>query len=184
MSHGHHANTGASPESIAAGHEQTDAEPKNIVVFTIWLTVTLVITVSITYFLYWAYNNGSMDDNNAEFTASPLNDPNLQPPSPPIQPSGIHHATEVMDIGHYFEEYNRMTASYGSDVMADHVSHDRIPVAAAIALLAQNGLPAGPDLKDVPAPQGTGLSVPTPYSDGGRGMPDLDRAAAPGIPGQ
>jgi hypothetical protein len=184
MSHGHGSNTGASPESIAAGHETTDAEPKNIVVFTIWLTITLVVTIAITYGLYGVYNTGSQNDNNQEFAATPLDDQRALPPSPPIQPSGIHRATELMDTTHYFEEYNRLKGSYGSDMMADHQVHNRIPIEAAIQLLAQSGVPAGPAAADIPAPQGTGKSMDTPYSDGGRGMPDLDRAAAPGIPGK
>jgi len=182
----HEPTKGVSQESIAAGHETTDAEPKNIVVFTIWLTVTLVITIGITFVLYGVYNNASQASNDSEYTGAPK-DLVLQralPPSPPIQPSGIHLATEQQDTTHFFDEYRRLAASYGKDTMPDHQAHDRIPVDAAIQLLAASGIPSGPSVKDIPAPQGPGKSMPTPYSDGGRGSTDLDRAAAPGIPGK
>lgn len=180
MSHAQESH-GASPESIAAGHETTDADPKNIVLFVIWLTVSVVISVLITLVLFWEFTSTEEAATQAEFASSPLLEQRPPPPSPPIQPSAVHPATELMDRQEYFAEYNRLAGSFGQETMADHQVHDRIPVDAAIALLAQNGLPPGPAATDVPAPQGVGNSMPTPYSEGGRGSA-TGVEAAPGVP--
>jgi hypothetical protein len=175
-----------SPESIAAGHEVTDATAHGLVIFTIALSVTLVATVLIALFLFSVFTEDVDKKIGADYAGSPLSA--LQPPSPapPVQPSlgapgsPLHETLPYQDWLALKAEYNRLSGTYGSEVMPDHVVHNRMPVEAAIQALADQGIAAN-TATDIPSPLGHGTSVPTPYSDGGRGA-STDKAAAPGVP--
>jgi hypothetical protein len=184
MSHGHDTTTSTPPDpaALAHGHELKDAAPSSILVFTISLTITLVVVVAITLGLFYFFTDTEDQKTNAEAAGSPLADMRAPSPGPPIQPSPAHETLPYEDTARLKLEYDRLASSYGSDEMADHKTHDRMPVDAAIKLLASQGIPAN-TATDIPAPTGPSQSVPTPYSDGGRGSP-TGTAAAPGIPQQ
>jgi len=183
MSHEHKASAAVSQESIAAGHEVTDATPKNIVLFTLWLTVTLVVVIAITLSLFYTFNTTEEDAAEQQFPTSPLDVDRPPSPAPPLQPSPGHQTMPYQDTQSFLAEYTRLAGTYGRDTMADHQAHDRMPVEAAMKILAQDGLPPGPAVLDIPTPQGPGNSMPTLNGDGGRGS-KTGTAAAPGVPGQ
>jgi hypothetical protein len=173
MSHGHDTTTSTPPDpaALAHGHELKDAAPTSILVFTISLTVTLAVVVAITLGLFYFFTDTEDQQTNAEAAGSPLADMRSPSPGPPIQPSPAHESLPYEDTARLKVE---------SDEMADYKTHDRMPVEAAIKLLADQGIPAN-TATDIPAPTGPAQSVPTPYSDGGRGSV-TGTAAAPGIP--
>jgi hypothetical protein len=182
MSHGHKTSDAPSPESLALGHEATDATAKSILWFTIYLTITLAATILISLACFYAFTQTEDKAAQEEYVTSPLWPLRAPSPAPPIQPSVGHETLPPQDAASYFADYDRLARSYGNEVMADHVSHERMPVDAAMQLLAATGVPGG-TATDIPAPQGPAVSVPTPYSDGGRGS-RTGTAAAPGIPQQ
>jgi hypothetical protein len=184
MSHSpkHSHSPAVSPDSIARGHETTDATPNSILWFSIYLTVTLAVTIVISLLLFSAFAQTADTNTKADYPTSPLASSRPPSPAPPIQPSPGHETLPRQDITAYLEDYDRLSRSYGNELMADNTAHDRMPVEAAMQLLAQNGIPAGA-ATDVPTPQGPANSVPTPYSPGGRGS-NTGTAAAPGVPQQ
>jgi hypothetical protein len=183
MSHEHKPSSAVSQESIAAGHEVTDATPRNIVLFLVWLSVSLVVVVAITLSLFYTFNQTEEDAAVQQFPGSPLDVDRPQSPAPPLQPSPGHETLPYQDWQSYLADYTRLAGTYGQDTMADRQVHDRMPVEAAMKILAQDGLPPGPAVLDVPTPQGPGNSMATPYSEGGRGS-KTGTAAAPGVSGQ
>jgi hypothetical protein len=179
--HGGGQPTGPSAESLARGFETTDAAPGGLLVFTISLTITLAVVICITLGLFYMFNNEVDRSTDKEFTTSPLWTQRSPSPAPPLQPSKGHETFEYQDTAAFLADYDRLSHSYGSDVMADHAAHDRMPVDAAMLLMGQDGLASVPPATDVPVPQGVGNSMATPYSPGGRG--DVTgTGAAPGVP--
>jgi hypothetical protein len=185
MSHGHvNKPQPPPPETIAAGHETTDATAKALVIFMISLAVTVVVIVLIGLGIFTMMN--TTDESNAEYPSSPLADQRPPSPAPPLQPAlgdannPLHETMPYQDWSALKAEFVRLAGTYGNDEMADHKMHNHMPVEAAIDLLAENGIPSNTAV-DIPAPQGVGNSMPTPYSDGGRGS-STDKAAAPGVP--
>jgi hypothetical protein len=184
MSHGnnHPEPTQPDPASLARGHELADARPGAIVGFTIYLTVTLIVVVLITLGLFYIFTGVADREVAKEYVSSPLDDQRPESPAPPLQPSPNHLTLPYQDSIALKAEYERLSRTYGDDVMADHTTHERIPITAAISILADQGIPSN-TATDIPTPQGPGQSVPTPYSGGGRGYaPDV--AAPPGVPQQ
>jgi hypothetical protein len=183
MSHSQkQASQAVSKESLALGHEATDATAKSILWFTIYLTITLAVTIVISMALFWTFTQTEDQAIQQEYVTSPLYQGRPPSPAPPLQPSIGHETLPPQDTAAYLAEYDRLARTSGNDVMADHVSHDRIPVQTAMELLAQAGVPGG-TATDIPAPQGPAVSGSTPYSDGGRGS-KTGTGAAPGIPQQ
>jgi hypothetical protein len=174
---------GPSAESLARKFETSDAKPGGLLIFTISLTITLAVVIAITLGLFYAFNNEVDQSTQKEFTTSPLWTQRSPSPIPPLQPSKGHETFEYQDTNAFMADYDRLSHSYGADVMADHASHNRMPVDAAILVMEQDGLAAIPAATDIPTPQGGGNSMATPYSSGGRGTV-TGTAAAPGVPQQ
>jgi hypothetical protein len=181
MSHGSNPHQEpVDPLSIKAGHEVSDAMAKSLVLFTVYLTITLVVIVAISLGLFYMFTDTAQQENDTQYAASPLADQQPPSPAPPLQPSPGHLTMPYQDALALRAEYDRLSATYGNDMMADHAVHERIPVAAAMGILADQGIPENTAV-DIPTPQGPGPSMPTPYSEGGRGSRS-GVAAPPGIP--
>jgi hypothetical protein len=189
MSHAQSNQTELSPESIAAGHEVTDASTHALLIFTITLAVTLVAIVLIALGLFYMFA-GDVDSKLAtENAGSPLSALEAPSPAPPVQPAlgdknnPLHETLPYQDWNALKSEYDHLAGTYSGDddkVMADHQAHNRMPVDAAIDILADQGFPTN-TATDIPTPLGSGTSSSTPYSDGGRGS-STGKAAAPGVP--
>jgi hypothetical protein len=179
MSHSHSQPTPASPESIARGHEVTDASVRGIFIFTVTLFLTLLVSVAITLALFYMFT-GSVDQTHKEqYAPSPLAENRPPSPAPPLQPSPGHLTLPYEDFQDLKAIWVRLANTYGDEVMADHHVHDRIPIQAAFDILAKQGLPENTAV-NIPSPQGSAHSMPTPYSPGGRGS-ETGIAAPPGV---
>lgn len=181
MSHGHSSQPAAPPDT-SRRHEISDAHTGGIVVFTICLFITLAVVVVITLGLFYLFTDYSQETQDKEYASSPLASLRSPSPAPPLQPSKGHETLPFQDAVTLRAEYDRLAGTYGDDMMADNQVHHRMPVEAAIGLLASDGVPSN-TATDIPTPQGPAPSVPTPYTEGGRGA-KTGVAAAPGVPGQ
>jgi hypothetical protein len=181
MSHGRPSQP-APPPDTSRRHEITDAQAGGLVVFAVCMVVTLAVVVLITLGLFYAFTYHEDSAQDAEFAASPLVSQRSPSPAPPLQPSKGHETLPFQDAVTLRAENDRLAGTYGDDVMADNAVHHRIPIEAAIALMSSDGVPTN-SATDIPTPQGTAPSMPTPYGEGGRGA-KTGAAAAPGVPGQ
>lgn len=168
------------PLSLQAGHEVSDATARSILFFLIYLTITLAVTVAITLGLFYLFTGMADREADTNNPVSPLADQRPPSPAPPLQPSPGHLTLPYQDWIALKAEYDRLARTYGDDVMPDNQVHNRMPVAAAMQILAEQGIPENTAV-DVPTPQGPGQSMPTPYSNGGRGSV-TGVAAPPGVP--
>jgi len=160
------------------GHELTDASTKGIFLFVLSLSASLIVVVFLARILFESYARTEDRANQTGVRDSPFNAERSVSPSPSLQPSIGHETLPYQDTAAMKLEYDRLAGTYGRQSMADHIVHERMPVEAAMKLLVERGLPHD-TATAIPVPQGAAPSLPTPYSDGGRGSPDTGTAARP-----
>ncbi len=139
MGHSHHPSSGGSPESIKAGHELTDVKVAPLLQFAVMLTVIVTLTM-------W----GSLKFHtalDAHFASSadvrhPMQDGAQVPAGPRLQIS------EAKDYAAFKESITNQVEGDSAYAWVDRPADVvRVPVARAMELVLQQGLPYRPAAK-------------------------------------
>ncbi len=139
MGHSHHPSSGGSPESIKAGHELTDVKVGPLLQFAVMLTVIVTLTM-------W----GSLKFHtalDAYFATSadlrhPMQDGDAVPAGPRLQVDELKEYAVFR--GEIQKQVEGDSAYAWVDRPADVV---RVPIARAMELVLQQGLPHRPAAK-------------------------------------
>lgn len=139
MGHSHHPSSGGSPESIKAGHELTDVKVGPLLQFGVMMTVVVTLTM-------W----GSLKFHTAleaYFATSadvrhPMQDGAAVPAGPRLQTS------EAKDYAAFKAEITKQVEGDSAYAWVDRPADVvRVPIARAMELVLQQGLPHRPATK-------------------------------------
>jgi hypothetical protein len=133
MGHSQHPFTGGSPESIRVGHELTDVKVRPLLQFAVMLAVIIVLTMWCMYEMHEGFGNFFAK------RAAPLH---------PMQTSGAVPAGPRLQANEV-AEYRAFAATQLTDTASDaaYMWIDqkgdvvRVPIARAMELVLQQGLP-------------------------------------------
>jgi hypothetical protein len=116
------------------GYERSDASVRGLLVFALALAVTVALSVVAMYGLFNVFGK----TQSLGPPASPFESPDVRvlPPAPKLQPQ------PRVDLRDYREQQQQALDSYGW--VDQHNGVVRIPIARAMDLLLERGLPARP----------------------------------------
>jgi hypothetical protein len=123
------------PRDIRAGHELSDLSPRNIALFGIILSATIIGVVIITYLLFDAFYTS---DRRSQPPVSPLSF------SPEPNPEPRLLVTPGQDLKTMRAAEDALLNSYGWIDQEKGIA--RIPIQDAIEILGQRGLPTRPEV--------------------------------------
>lgn len=134
------------PPSTAVGHELSDLNPKNIAWFGLALTLLVIVALAVSYlffdYLYITVSRARPQPSPLSYSREPTPEPRLS-----ITPGDELKALRA--------EENKLLEGY------EWVDRDkgivRIPIARAIEIIAQRGLPVRSESKAAPAPEKTSM---------------------------
>jgi hypothetical protein len=131
------------PTPPGAAYEHTDIDPAIGYNFAIWLTVAMVLSLGIVYGTFWFFEGQKVASDAAAQQFPLAAGQEREPPMPRLQ------TQPFKDIYLLKQGQNERLESYGWADKPNNVVH--IPIARAMELTLERGLPARPDGQGAPA---------------------------------
>ena len=135
------------PNGSNEGYERSDANPKGLLHWALWL---IAVLVAVFVSMAWLFNFYGKVQSLGK-PASPFENARVLPPAPRLQ------VEPRAELHSYCAEQDKLLNSYGWE--DEHNGVVRIPVDRAMELTLQQGLPARA-AGDIPA----GVSNPAPFT--------------------
>lgn len=123
-----------SPSATRAhGYEKSDASPRGLVYFVLFIAAILAVT---SLLLIWLFKHYERAENPGSFVAAPFAGARPLPPAPRIQ------ADPGVDEQDYWQSQQNLLNTYGWIDRQNGIV--RLPIDRAMELLLQRGLPTRP----------------------------------------